>query len=118
MQSTDDITNDVMLQFSPWFKLLGEHMEHSELKCKDCIHAKASWFSKLIRNQYGYDCAKYVTPAKYDPVLGKTTPEKIGACTVARVDRSFCGPNAKLWYPKDNIGLFDYIKHIDSLPKE
>lgn len=118
MQTTNDIINDVMLQFSPCFKLLGEHMEQSELKCSDCIHAKASWFSKLIRNQYGYNCLKYVTPAKYDPVLGKTTPEKIGPCTVARLDRSCCGPKAILWYPKDKKGLFDYIKHVDSLPKE
>ena len=118
MQTTDNIINDVMFQFSPCFKLLGEYVEHSELKCKDCIHAKASWFSKLIRNQYGYDCTKYITPEKYDPVLGKITPEKIGPCSVARVDRSFCGPTALLWYPKDKTGLFDYIKHIDDLQQK
>jgi hypothetical protein len=118
MQTTNNIINDVMLQFSPCFQLLGEYMEQSELKCKDCIHSHASWFSKLIRNQYGYNCTKYITPAKYDPVLGNTTPEKLGACTVARLDRSFCGPQALLWYPKYKRGLFDYIKHVDTLPKE
>lgn len=118
MQADDNIINDVMLQFSPCFKSLGEHMAQSELKCKNCIHASASWFSILTRNQYGYNCLKYVTPAKYDPVLGKTTPEQVGACSVARMDRSFCGPNALLWYPKHKDDLFVYIRHLDSLPKE
>jgi hypothetical protein len=118
MQTTDDIINDVMLQLSPCFKLLGEYMEQSDLKCKDCIHASASLFSRLIRNQYGYNCKKYVTPAKYDPVLGKTTPEQVGPCTVARLDRSFCGPKAILWYPKHKDGLFSYIRHLDTLTKD
>jgi hypothetical protein len=118
MQTTNNIINDVMLQFSPWFTTLGEHVERSELKCKDCIHAHASWFSKLIKNQYGYSCTKYITPEKYDPVLGKTTPAQIGPCSVARVDRAFCGPLALKWQPKDKKRLFDYITHLDNLPKE
>lgn len=93
-------------------------MEQSNLKCCDCVHAKASWFSKITRNKYGYECRKYVIAETYDPVLGKTTPNYTGACSTARLDRSFCGPQAKLWYPKDNKGLFDYIKHTDTLPKE
>lgn len=118
MQTTNDIINDVMLQFSPWFNILGEHVEHSELKCKDCIHSTASWFSKLTRNLYGYNCTKYITQPKYDPVLGTTTPGKIGPCSVARIDREVCGPAALLWYPKDKNKLFEYIKHVDSLPKD
>jgi hypothetical protein len=118
MQTTNNIIDDVMLQFSPCFRLLGEYMEQSELKCCDCVHSHAHWIFKLTRNQYGYNCTKYITPAKYDPVLGKTTPEQVGACTVARLDRSFCGPKALQWKPKYKRGLFDYIKHVDTLPKE
>lgn len=118
MSDLEKIINDVLAEFTPCFKLLGENMEQSNLKCKDCIHASASWFSILTRNQYGYNCTKYITPEKYDPVLGKTTPAKVGPCTVARLDRLFCGPKAVLWYPKHKDGLFEYIRHLETLPKE
>jgi hypothetical protein len=118
MQDIQNIIDDVLLQYTPCFKLLGEYMEQSNLKCCDCIHAKASWFSKLTRNKYGYECNKYVISETYDPVLGKTTPSYIGACSTARLDRSFCGPLALLWLPKNKNQIFDYIQHLDKLPKE
>ena len=59
MQTTDDIINDVMLQFSPWFELLGEHMEHSDLKCKDCIHAK---FLDWVSDIYGRELISKIFP--------------------------------------------------------
>jgi hypothetical protein len=90
-------------------------IEQSKLKCCDCIHAKASWFSKLTKNKYGYECTKYIIEEVYDPVLGKTTPSYIGACSTARLDRHFCGPKALLWQNKNKNDTFKYIQHLDNL---
>ena len=117
MQNNKTLADEVMQQFSPCFKLLGEYMNTSKLKCSNCIHSRVSWFNRLIQNQYAYKCSKYTIPEKYDPVLGKTTPSEMGACSVARLDRDVCGPEALQWFPKDKSLMFDYIKHVDSLPK-
>jgi hypothetical protein len=90
-------------------------IEQSKLKCCDCIHSAASWFSKLTRNKYGYTCTKYTIEEVYDPVLGKTTSSYIGACSTARLDRSVCGPKALLWQPKNKKDMFKYIQHLDNL---
>lgn len=119
MQTDKDIIDDVMLQFSPCFKLLGEYMtEYAPVNCSDCIHSRVNWFDKLIKNQNAYKCELYITEGRHDPVLGNTIPGEMGSCAGARLTREVCGPCAKRWEPIDSKKhMFKYIEHLDNLSK-
>jgi len=86
--------------------------------CKDCKHSKASWFNRMINNQYAFTCthpnAWYEPPE--DRVTGSTKPGYFQSCTSMRGGlNDDCQKEGKLWAPRNKKDLFTLIKHASEV---
>jgi len=70
--------------------------------CTDCKHNRASWISRQFNSSVYWDCNGVPpTPAQYDPSDGTTRPAYYTSCSSMRSYRSECGPEGKLWEPRN-----------------
>ena len=85
--------------------------------CKDCKHAFRPWDSWLLiaSSQYAWKCRLALKDAEveHNPVIGLVThPPKYESCNLSRFRGAPCGPEGKLWEPKDPKKFFTYLKRI------
>lgn len=93
----------------------------SELLCKNCKHSFVQLKDWWLSAPYRYSCRKAFTSAytEHNPVMGEIKhPSKYDSCTTSRMSRytkdikeDHCGPEGKLWEPKNKKYLFLAIKH-------
>jgi len=85
--------------------MIGEY--NRSLKCKDCIHSKADFISRVFNFSAGFRCTipEAVKSETYDPVTGKITPGYLSFCSTMRIEKA-CGPQAKAWSPRSKKHLF------------
>ena len=70
--------------------------------CTDCKHNRASWISRQFNSSVYWNCNSVPpTPARYDPSDGTTRPAYYTSCHAMRSYRSECGPEGKLWEPRN-----------------
>lgn len=87
-----------------------------QVKCVDCKHRKvtlADFFSTSVK--FRGTCLKTFVPEKrvFDPVVGdEVTPAHYESPSFARLSSRACGPDGKLWEPKNKKDLFKFIKHV------
>jgi hypothetical protein len=83
----------------------------TEVLCKDCKHAKASLWDRLMQSSYAFKCT--IDEAWRGPnpnlVTGKSTLGYYESCSLMRV-KDACGPDAKRWVPKDSKMVFMYLQ--------
>ena len=83
----------------------------TEVLCKDCKHAKASLWDRLMQSTYSFKCT--IDEAWYQPkpdrVTGKPSTGYYEPCSVMRVSEA-CGPDAKRWVPKDSKMVFMFLQ--------
>jgi len=84
---------------------------NTELLCKDCKHGFQSWSDRLLMNskKYTLRCKLNYRHAKSenDPVVGaKIIPAEYQLCNVTRFRSEPCGPEGKLWHPKNEKKMF------------
>lgn len=86
---------------------------NKDLKCKDCIHSKTSWFNRMIDNSYRYECTapEAYTEETYDPVCGKVRPGYNNYCSTMRSRFGKCGPGAKLWKARNTKLVFTILRN-------
>lgn len=94
--------------------------QQTELLCKDCKHSFVPLKDWWASSSYRYSCRKAYTPehTEFNPVIGAIKrPSKYEGCSIARmskytkdVDENHCGPEGKLWEPKNKKHLFLLIK--------
>ena len=88
---------------------------NEKVLCKDCKHAKAHWFNRMIGNRYMFTCTHpdaWYQP-KEDFVIGKTEKGYFQSCNSMRSGiNDPCGKEGKLWEPSNKKDLFKYIKHV------
>ena len=81
--------------------------------CKDCVHSKADWLTKITKQSSGFQCTlleSYI-PGSYDPVTGITSPSSFNNCSTMRAAyNEVCGPDAKKWKPKSTKLVFLLLK--------
>jgi hypothetical protein len=69
--------------------------------CTDCKHNRASWISRRLNSSVFWECNGVPpTPARYDPSDGTTRPAYYTSCHAMR-SYSQCGPEGKLWEPRN-----------------
>jgi hypothetical protein len=96
---------------------------NEQILCKDCKHSFRLWKDfPNWGNGYEYKCRLAFRPAevKLDPVVGPIPQASYyERCSIARMSRlsrdvkeDHCGPEGKLWAPKNKKDLFKYIKHV------
>lgn len=87
----------------------------SEYFCKDCKHSFRTVSTILLHgfnSQYSRLCrlSYKETKMESDPVIGlKKVPGGYSNCSTFRIRKDDCGPEARLWEPKDKKNLFKYI---------
>lgn len=70
--------------------------------CIDCKHNRASWMRRHFNSSIFWECGAVPRAAPwYDPSDGKTYPGHYTSCSSMRGYRNECGPEAKLWEPRD-----------------
>ena len=83
----------------------------TEVLCKDCKHAKASLWDRLMQSSYAFKCT--IEEAWHEPkpnrVTGQSSTGYYESCSVMRVMEA-CGPDAKRWVPKDSKMVFMYLQ--------
>ena len=88
---------------------------NKELLCKDCVHAKSDWISRLLNVSGGFVCTlpESWIPPEYDPVVGL---QKEGYFQRARAMRSTysktCGADATKWVPRKTKHLFLMLRKV------
>ena len=83
----------------------------TEVLCKDCKHAKASLWDRIMQSSYAFKCTidEAWNAPKADRVTGKSSVGYYDSCAVMRVGNA-CGPDAKRWVPKDSKMVFMYLQ--------
>lgn len=104
--------------------------EHAVPLCKNCRHSFIPvsqtiflpfiWLSKIIskddNDQYLYRCRKLIKGDEtlFNPVTGmKLKSKEYKLCASARdTYNEQCGPDGKLWTPKDTKDFFVWLKRL------
>lgn len=84
--------------------------------CKDCKHAFRPWWFFLDAGAaFTWKCrmAFLNEQIEHNPVIGKIVhPPTYESCNLSRFRGTACGPEGKLWEPKDPKKFFTYLKRI------
>lgn len=92
-------------------------MKNTDLLCKDCKHSFQLWYDRVFMNakRHTLRCRlNYKTSeSDNDVVMGpKIKPAKYELCSISRFNSEPCGPQGKLWHPKNEKKMFlTWIKH-------
>lgn len=84
--------------------------------CKDCKHAFRPWYFWIdSAGPYTWKCrqAHMNAQVEHNPVIGQIVhPAKYESCNLSRFKGTACGPEGKLWEPRDPKKFFTYLKRI------
>ena len=87
-----------------------------QVLCKDCRHSFTPWINWFLApGKYRSNCRKSYKPAheEFNPVTGMTpVAAKYDGCSAFRIRSVDCGPEGKLWEPKDPKKFFVYLKRV------
>ena len=89
-----------------------------QVYCVDCKHRTVSFTDWLfLAKRYRGKCKLTYVEAHDvdDPVVGKSRVSgEYQSCSLARLQARPCGPQGKLWEPKNKKHLFLYLKRVGS----
>lgn len=85
----------------------------SQITCQNCTHNRASWLERTFKvSTWSWTCDLSYTPPEYNVVDGTTRAGRYDSCSVVRVKKAVCGPDATAWQPRNKKDFFTYLKRI------
>lgn len=92
-------------------------MTTSRVFCVDCKYSIPTWSVMGMGSDF-YNCKKSLDYIPVNLVTGKPERSLIG-CERFRSERWYdaCGPDGKLWVPKDPKKLFMFMKRVSNEEK-
>lgn len=86
----------------------------NNVTCKNCCNNQASWFVRNFGNSVFWSCGieGNYEPEEFNPVDGKTRGGYYKSCSTARGKYGPCGPEARLWTPRNKKDIFVFLKRI------